>query len=64
MGFCRRGHGLLAARISPTSAVIVDESQRPEFVREKADPRPGCADDLSEGLLTDLRDYALVLTFL
>ena len=36
------------------TAVIVDETQFPESVHEKADPRACCADHLREGLLADI----------
>ena len=45
-------------------AVIVNEAQLSEPIHEKTDPRPGCADHLCEGLLTDLGDYSLRYAFL
>jgi hypothetical protein len=51
-------------RHDPATYKRFNEPNFPKTVQKKADPRPGCADHLSEGLLTDLRDYAPVLTFL
>lgn len=36
--------------------VILDQSQAPEFVHEEADPGPGRADHLRQGLLADFGD--------
>jgi hypothetical protein len=33
------------------AVVVLDEPQLPEFVHEKIDPRPGCADHLRQHLL-------------
>ena len=54
----RTVHPQLIARL------IINKSQFPKIVHKKTDPRPGCADHLSEDRLTDLRNYGLVLTFL
>ena len=50
--------------LQPAPAIIVNEAQRSKPIHEKTDPRPGCADHLGEGLLTDLGDYNLGHTFL
>ena len=44
--------------------VIVNEAQFPEIVHEVANPRPGCAYHLGEGLLTDRGDYSRGYAFL
>ena len=44
--------------------VIVNKSQFPEPVHEKANPRASRAYHICEGLLTDLGDYSLGLPFL
>ena len=45
------------------TAVIVNETQFPKPIHEKADPRAGCAYHLREGFLTDIGDESLGLTF-
>ena len=45
------------------AGAIIDEPQFPEPVHEEADPRPGCADHLRQGLLADLGDYRLGYAF-
>ena len=40
-------------------SVVFDETQLAELVHEVAHVRPGCADHLSECLLTDLRENGL-----
>jgi len=39
------------------SAVVMDETQLPEAVHEKAHSRAGSADHLGQGFLTDLRNH-------
>ena len=45
-------------------AVVVNKSQFPEPVHEKADPRAGCAYHFRQYLLTDLGNYGLGCAFL
>ena len=50
--------------LQPAPAIIVNEAQLSEPIHEKTHPRPGRADHVCEGLLTDLGDYGLGHAFL
>ena len=45
-------------------AVVLDESEFPEAIHEKAHAGPGGADHLSQHLLADFRDHGFGLAFL
>ena len=42
------------------SAVVVNETQLPEFVHKGIDPRPGRANHLCQRFLTDLGDFGFL----
>jgi hypothetical protein len=46
------------------ASLIVNETQFPEPVHEKANPRASGTDHFRQHLLTDLGDYSLGLAFL
>jgi hypothetical protein len=46
------------------TSVVINESQFPKFIHEKANPRAGCTHHLCQRLLTDFGDSNFVLTFL
>jgi hypothetical protein len=46
------------------AGVIIDETQFPKPVHEKANPRARCAHHLGESFLTDFRDHNFRLSVL